>query len=256
MLRGARTLVASTRVHAAACQVSARSAVMMPSCRTVGVLPLGAAAPSVPWRKRQQRPKRKLRDSAPEQRDAASGSPASPLCRQGVAPATARQGVTIFARGTATRSFATMSIAERVALHHGKPDQTMQKMIDAGHFQHLLPYITCASKIEGQQPPTPAEMKAVMTIFSMIDEDENGVIDQSEMHSLAVYLSKAGYGSVPEMEVTLREMDIDQNGEISLEEFALWWKHQKVSRKKSHLYEGIKNEIEYSGDGKACDRMD
>jgi Ca2+-binding EF-hand superfamily protein len=29
-------------------------------------------------------------------------------------------------------------------------------------------------------------MKAVMTIFSMIDEDENGVIDKSEMHSLAV----------------------------------------------------------------------
>jgi hypothetical protein len=28
------------------------------------------------------------------------------------------------------RSFTTMTIAERVALHHGKPDQTMQKMID------------------------------------------------------------------------------------------------------------------------------
>jgi len=28
----------------------------------------------------------------------------------------------------------------------------------------------------------------------------------SEMHSLAVYLSKAGYGSVAEMEATLKEM--------------------------------------------------
>ena len=28
------------------------------------------------------------------------------------------------------RSFTTMTIAERVALHHGKPDQTMQEMID------------------------------------------------------------------------------------------------------------------------------
>ena len=113
-----------------------------------------------------------------------------------------------------------------------------------GCHQHLLPFIGCASKIQGHAPPTPAEMKAVsdcvdtyhgvektgtplalsnqpsrthartsnqpsrthartcnqpsrtrartctshkhntthhqvMMIFSMIDEDENGVIDQS-----------------------------------------------------------------------------
>jgi len=149
-----------------------------------------------------------------------------------------------------------MSVAERVALHHGKPDQTMQKLIDAGHFQHLLPFIGCASKLKDVHAPSPAEMKAVMTIFSMIDEDENGVIDQSEMHSLAVYLSKAGYGSVSEMEVTLKEMDIDQNGEISLEEFALWWKHQKVARRKTNLYEGISSTMDTAGDGQGCDRMD
>jgi hypothetical protein len=61
-----------------------------------------------------------------------------------------------------------MSVAERVALHHGKPDQTMQKLIDAGHFQHLLPFISCASKLKDVHAPTPAEMKAVMTIFSMV----------------------------------------------------------------------------------------
>mmetsp|Transcript_87071 Transcript_87071/g.127331 ORF Transcript_87071/g.127331 Transcript_87071/m.127331 type:complete len:185 (+) Transcript_87071:26-580(+) len=155
-----------------------------------------------------------------------------------------------------SRDFSTLSVAERVALHHGKPDQTMQRMINAGEFQHLLPFIGCASKMKGQTPPSAAEMKAVMTIFSMIDEDENGVIDKTEMHSLALFLSKAGYGSVVEMEGTLEEMDIDQNGEISLEEFALWWKHQKISRKKSHLYEGIHNQIEYTGDGIACDRTD
>lgn len=171
--------------------------------------------------------------------------------KQGLLAAVARP-----AMAHAARSFSASSLAERVALHHGKPDKTMQKMIDEGHFKHLLPFIGCASKIQGHAPPTPAEMKAVMMIFSMIDEDENGVIDQSEMHSLAVYLSKAGYGSVAEMEATLKEMDADQNGEISLEEFALWWKHQKVSRKKSHLYEGIRNEIDNAGDGKGCDRMD
>ena len=123
-----------------------------------------------------------------------------------------------------------------------------------GCHQHLLPFIGCASKIEGVTPPTPAEMKAVsdcmdvyrglenhgtpsrsrglvcvssagatwgspmqpyfdahtnpcerahtpatrarkhtrkhnttshnqvMMIFSMIDEDENGVIDQTGMN--------------------------------------------------------------------------
>jgi hypothetical protein len=76
------------------------------------------------------------------------------------------------------------------------------------------------------------------------------------MHSLAVYLSRAGYGTVSEMEATLKEMDIDQNGEISLEEFALWWKHQKVARKKTHLYEGISGTMDFTGDGQGCDRMD
>lgn len=170
-----------------------------------------------------------------------------------VANSSALRGVRAFATGSRDMH---MSVAERVALHHGKPDQTMQKMIDAGHFQHLLPYIGCASKLQNVAPPSPAEMKAVMTIFAMIDEDENGVIDQSEMHSLAVFLSKSGYGTVAEMEATLKEMDIDQNGEISLEEFALWWKHQKVARRKTHLYEGISNEMDFSGDGKGCDRMD
>jgi hypothetical protein len=28
-------------------------------------------------------------------------------------------------------------------------------------MQHLLPFISCASKIKGHAPPTPAEMKAV-----------------------------------------------------------------------------------------------
>jgi hypothetical protein len=54
--------------------------------------------------------------------------------------------------------------------HTGKPDQTLQKMIDAGDFPHLKPFIQCASKIQGQTPPTPAEMKAVG--FSLLKIDE------------------------------------------------------------------------------------
>jgi hypothetical protein len=43
-------------------------------------------------------------------------------------------------------------------------------MIDAGDFPHLKPFIQCASKIHGQTPPTPAEMKAVGFLPLNIDD--------------------------------------------------------------------------------------
>jgi hypothetical protein len=44
----------------------------------------------------------------------------------------------------AARSFTAVSLAERVALHHGKPDKTMQKMIDQGHLKVWAPLLPAA----------------------------------------------------------------------------------------------------------------
>jgi len=56
----------------------------------------------------------------------------APRVQQGLLAAVARP-----AMAHAARSFSASSLAERVALHHGKPDKTMQKMIDEGHFKVL-----------------------------------------------------------------------------------------------------------------------
>ncbi|EKX33159.1 hypothetical protein GUITHDRAFT_148131 [Guillardia theta CCMP2712] len=103
--------------------------------------------------------------------------------------------------------------------------------------------------------PDTQDINCILEAFSLIDLDENGVIDHSEMHSLAVVLGNAGYGDVDEISEYLREIDVNGDGVISQEEFVSWWMKNGLNRKQIEFREAVQAVVyseEYYGD----DRFD
>ena len=72
-------------------------------------------------------------------------------------------------------------------------------------------------------------------LFLSFDTDGDGHLNAPELTQLVAMINAlrpTSYsGALDDEQVSdmlMMELDIDGDGEISLEEFALWWKHQKV----------------------------
>lgn len=66
-----------------------------------------------------------------------------------------------------------------------------------------------------------SELREIKEIFSHFDRDKSGTIDPKEFASL---LDALGAGmSHAEIEVGLREVDRNHNGQIEFREFVRWW---------------------------------
>jgi hypothetical protein len=92
-----------------------------------------------------------------------------------------------------------------------------------------------ALKINGQVIPTcngesldaigssiQSAVDGIETVFRSFDKDESGTIEINELSALSQELNHEL--SEQELQIAFNDIDVDQDGKISLEEFVNWWK--------------------------------
>ena len=72
---------------------------------------------------------------------------------------------------------------------------------------------------------SPAELAGVRSMFDKFDADKSGFIDMAELRLCVAQLGCKV--SDEELHVMMQQLDVDKDGQVSFQEFAVWWSSDK-----------------------------